>query len=100
MSYAAAPLGFLVLTLKKMRLRPVAHFIQALVPVTDYPDWHWRVLDTFDWYSPQYQSKHTYEEVFRWFESEGLIHNRVLREPIGVEGQKPFGEPQVTFTTN
>ena len=26
------------------------------------------MLDTLDWYSPKYQSKHTYEEVFRWFE--------------------------------
>jgi len=38
----------------------------------------WRVLDTFDWYSPWYQSKHTYEQVFRWFEGCGLEDLRVI----------------------
>ncbi len=69
---------------------PVAWFLRYLLPVSNHPDWRWRVLDTFDWYSPRYQSKHTYEEVFRWFESEGLISNRVLGYPIGVSGEKPL----------
>jgi hypothetical protein len=47
----------------------------------------WRVLDTFDWYSPWYQSKHSYEEVFRWFESCGLEDLRVAEEPISVSGE-------------
>jgi hypothetical protein len=47
------------------------------------------VLDTFDWYSPKYQSKHTYEEVFRWFESCGLDSLRVIDSPIAVRAHKP-----------
>jgi uncharacterized protein YbaR (Trm112 family) len=34
-----------------------------------YEDPQWRVLNTFDWYSPHYQWKHTVEEVFAWFAS-------------------------------
>ena len=49
-----------------------------------------RLLDTFDWYSPVYQSKHTYEEVFRWFEDSGLEDLHVLYRPIAVRGTKPL----------
>ena len=52
----------------------------------------WRILDTFDWYSPWYQSKHTYEEVFRWFESCGLRDLRVIDQPIAVQGRKAWPE--------
>jgi ubiquinone/menaquinone biosynthesis C-methylase UbiE len=58
-------------------------------PMSHNPDPEWRVLDTFDWYSPWYQSKHTYEEVFRWFESCGLEDLRVIGEPIAVQGTRP-----------
>jgi SAM-dependent methyltransferase len=60
------------------------------VPMSHNPDPTWRVLDTFDWYSPWYQSKHTYEEVFRWFESCGLENLRVIEQPIAVQGTKPL----------
>ena len=59
------------------------------IPMSHNPDPEWRVLDTFDWYSPWYQSKHTYEEVFRWFESCGLENLRVIGEPIAVQGTRP-----------
>lgn len=48
-----------------------------------------RVFDTFDWYSPMYQSKHTYEEVSRWFEGCRLDSLRVIESPIAVRGHKP-----------
>jgi hypothetical protein len=51
-----------------------------------------RLLDMFDWYSPVYQSKHTYEQVFRWFEDCGLKDLRVLGKPISVRGTKPQTE--------
>jgi len=60
-----------------------------LFPMSTHPKWDWRVLDTFDWYSPVYQSKHTYEEVFRWFEDCGLRDLRVLFEPVAVQGKRP-----------
>jgi ubiquinone/menaquinone biosynthesis C-methylase UbiE len=58
--------------------------------VSDHPDPRWRVLDTFDWYSPRYQSRHTYPEVFEWFKSSGLVDIAVLPEPVTVRGTKPL----------
>ena len=61
-----------------------------MVPINMNPSREWRLLDTFDWYSPVYQSKHTYEQVFRWFEDCGLEDLRVLHHPIAVRGKKPL----------
>jgi SAM-dependent methyltransferase len=61
------------------------------LPMSFHPEREWRVLDTFDWYSPWYQSKHTYEEVFRWFEDCGLEDLRVMEQPIAVRGRRPAG---------
>ncbi len=71
--------------------RTLSGVLNYVLPLPLYPQWDWRVLDTFDWYSPKYQSKHTYEEVFRWFEGCGLRDLRVLLEPISVQGRKPGG---------
>lgn len=68
--------------------RPLSGIVRHLFPVNRNPNRQWRVLDTFDWYSPQYQSKHTYEEVFRWFESCGMQDLHVVDEPISVRGRK------------
>jgi SAM-dependent methyltransferase len=46
------------------------------------------VLDTFDWYSPKYQFKHTYPEVFGWFEEAGLTDIRVNTTPVAISGRK------------
>jgi ubiquinone/menaquinone biosynthesis C-methylase UbiE len=70
--------------------RPASGALAYLIPMSFNPDPKWRVLDTFDWYSPWYQSKHTYEEVFRWFEAAGLENLRVIEQPIAVQGQKPL----------
>lgn len=64
--------------------------LKYVVPMNLYPSREARLLDVFDWYSPVYQSKHTYEEVFRWFEDCGLENLRVLQRPISVRGTKPF----------
>ena len=60
-----------------------------MIPMAHNPDAKWRVLDTFDWYSPWYQSKHTYEEVFPWFENCGLEDLHVGLQPIAVTGRRP-----------
>src|SRR6266576_6155793 len=52
--------------------RPVAGAVHHAFPVNQQTDAEARMLDTFDWYSPRYQSKHTYEQVFRWFEAMGM----------------------------
>src|SRR5580658_2549213 len=70
--------------------RPVAGLIHHIFPVNTHPDPEVRVLDTLDWYSPKYQSKHTYEQVFRWFESCGLEDLSVGEIPVGVRGKKPL----------
>jgi 2-polyprenyl-3-methyl-5-hydroxy-6-metoxy-1,4-benzoquinol methylase len=70
--------------------RPLSGFVRHVFPVNRNPNRQWRVLDTFDWYSPQYQSKHTYEEVFRWFESCGMEDLHVADVPISVYGRKPL----------
>jgi 2-polyprenyl-3-methyl-5-hydroxy-6-metoxy-1,4-benzoquinol methylase len=70
--------------------RPIAGAVHHVFPVNRNPKPGWRVLDTFDWYSPRYQSKHTYEQVFRWFEDCGLEDLHVVDVPIAVRGRKPF----------
>ena len=69
--------------------KPMAGAVHHVFPVNRHPRREWRVLDTFDWYSPQYQSKHTYEQVFRWFESCGMEDLHVVDVPIAVRGRKP-----------
>lgn len=75
--------------------RPASGLLRYLLPTSMDPSPETRVLDTFDWYSPKFQSKHTYEEVFRWFEDSGLESLRVLHEPIAVTGHKPLQKPQL-----
>lgn len=69
---------------------PVAGMVNHVFPVSRNPNPEIRILDTLDWYSPKYQSKHTYEQVFRWFENCGLEHLTVADISIGVKGSAPF----------
>jgi 2-polyprenyl-3-methyl-5-hydroxy-6-metoxy-1,4-benzoquinol methylase len=102
--YGVVPLYGAHRVLRKIPLvgRAASGFLAYMVPMSFNPDRKWRVLDTFDWYSPWYQSKHTYEEVFRWFEACGLENLRVIEQPIAVQGRKPLsasrkesaGEPE------
>lgn len=70
--------------------RPLAGLIHYVFPVNLNPNPEARLLDTFDWYSPAYQSKHTYEEVFRWYESCGLEALTVGELTLAVRGRKPL----------
>ena len=74
--------------------RVLAGFVNHIFPVNLSEDSELRVLDTLDWYSPLYQSKHTYEEVFRWFEACGLEQLTVGNISIGVKGRKPANIPK------
>jgi SAM-dependent methyltransferase len=68
---------------------PGLHYLgMAIFPINMDPDWRWRVLDTFDTYSPRYQSYHTYPEVFAWFEEAGLRNIRVLGPAVTVMAEK------------
>ena len=61
----------------------------AMPTFNDHADVKEHILDVFDWYSPKYQSKHTYPEVFAWFEQAGLGEIRILPFPVGVSGVLP-----------
>jgi len=69
---------------------PAAAAVNHVFPVNRNPNPEIRLLDTLDWYSPKYQSKHTYEQVFRWFESCGLEAMTVGEASIAVKGRKPL----------
>jgi hypothetical protein len=60
-----------------------------LLYVRGHDKWQIRLLDTFDWYSPKYQWKHTYDEVFGWFGEEGFSRiEKTASLPIGVTAVK------------
>ena len=73
------------------RVPGLYHVGCATLPICMHRSWRWRVLDTFDLYSPTYQSYHTHYEVFRWFEEAGLERIRVREPGISVIGQRPAG---------
>lgn len=68
--------------------KPLGGITHYVFPVNRQADPEARTLDTFDWYSPKYQSKHTYEEVFRWFEDMGMEDMHVGESAIAVRGRK------------
>lgn len=86
---------FRVLCLPRVPGRAFWHMIlpgfvfHAVPRLHAYPEYSWRVLDAFDWYSPVYQSKHTYPEVYRWFQESGLTNMRLMDFEVAVSGVKP-----------
>ncbi len=71
------------------RLPLVGDLLWTVFPISRHPNPDWRVLDTFDWYSPKYQSLHTFPEVYRWFRSEGLVDIALLNFPVALAGTRP-----------
>jgi SAM-dependent methyltransferase len=71
------------------RLPLIGPLLWTLLPISQHPNPEWRILDTFDWYSPRYQSLHTFPEVYRWFRSAGLIDIALLDVPVAVAGIRP-----------
>jgi SAM-dependent methyltransferase len=67
---------------------PLFYPLRLLTKVAMYPDMEWRVLDTFDWYSPRYQWKQTYAELRSWFEEAGLDEVQILPRPVAMRGRK------------
>lgn len=62
--------------------------LKMLFVISMHKKWRWRVLDTFDWYSPKYQSKHTHWEVFRWFEDIGCVDIKIFENEVSVLGKR------------
>jgi SAM-dependent methyltransferase len=82
LSYAAAPLYYL------WTLPLLGGLFRGMAFISLERDWRWRVLDTFDWYSPRYQSWHTHHEVFGWFKENGFAQIEVLAPSISQIGMK------------
>jgi SAM-dependent methyltransferase len=71
------------------RLPLIGRPFDFLLPFSHQADLEWRVLDTFDWYAPRYQWKHTDGEVVGWFRDLGFESIEVLGAPIAVRGRRP-----------
>jgi len=82
LSAAAVPLYY------PYRLPVLGRLLHFVCPISLHPDWRWRWLDTFDWYTPRYQWKLLYPEVFRWFRENGFQDVEVFDEPIRMRGLK------------
>jgi SAM-dependent methyltransferase len=70
------------------RLPVVGTIARLALPISMEPDWRWRWLDTFDWYTPTYQWKFLYPEIFRWFRDNGFGEIQLFDGPIRMCGQK------------
>ena len=66
----------------------LGHFLKAGFVISMRPEWEMRWLDTFDWYSPKYQSKHTHAEVFRWFEQAEFKDIKIFDSGVTMQGTK------------
>jgi SAM-dependent methyltransferase len=71
------------------RIPVIGPLLWVPFPISRHPNPGWRVLDTFDWYSPMHQSLHTFPEVYRWFRSEGLVDVTLLDIPVALAGTRP-----------
>jgi ubiquinone/menaquinone biosynthesis C-methylase UbiE/uncharacterized protein YbaR (Trm112 family) len=79
--HAAVPYGPLA------RIPLFGNLLKVALPMSYEKLSAWRVLDTFDWYSPRYQSKHTYDEVTAWFREANLSDVEAIeRWPVAVRG--------------
>ena len=74
--------------------------LDFLLPTSNHPDPEWQILDTFDWYSPRYQWKHTYPEVEAWFRRLGLVDVRRLEVPVSVRGRRPAHPQEAESSTS
>lgn len=95
--YAAVPLYYIHRGLRLIPVvgRPLSGLLRYVLPTSLDPDPARRILDTFDWYSPKFQSKHRYEEVFPWFEESGLDSLHIMPAgQIAVRGRKPLSRNQ------
>jgi SAM-dependent methyltransferase len=71
------------------RNRLAGRITQVWLPTSLHHTPEWRWLDTFDWYAPKYQWKHTAPEVEQWFRDAGLGAIRRGSFPVSVTGERP-----------
>lgn len=86
LSHLAVPFYYLY------RIPVLGLFGKALWPICMDPDPEWRVLDTFDCYTPRYQYFYTHPQAYQWFREAGLINIGVLEPGISFIGTRAGGE--------
>lgn len=87
--YVAVPLGWAQMRIRSHRWLTFLFWPVLIVYVRGHERWQIRLLDTFDWYSPAYQWKHTFDEVFGWFRKESFERVRKTpSHPVGVTGER------------
>ena len=82
LSAAAIPLYYLY------KLPVIGTVLRLAAPISMEPAARWRWLDTFDWYTPKYQFKYLYPEIFRWFRENGFRDIEIFDGPIRMSGKK------------
>lgn len=70
------------------RLPVLGLVFRTVLPMSTHRRGDWRILDTFDWYSAKYQSKHTFDEVEGWFCSAGMSDIERMAVPVAVRGRR------------
>jgi SAM-dependent methyltransferase len=76
-------------------------YLRRLLPVSLHADRKWRLLDTFDWYTPRFQDKTcSPARVLRWCEEGGIRDVRVLDTLTSVRGTRVMrdGMPLVRWS--
>jgi SAM-dependent methyltransferase len=84
LSTVAIPLYYLY------RLPAIGNALRLAAPISMEPNWRWRWLDTFDWYTPKYQWKYLYPEIYRWFRDNGFDNVEIFDGPIRMSARKQF----------
>lgn len=82
LSFISVPLYYLY------KIPLLGNIGKMLFVIPMWKNWRWRVLDTFDWYSPKHQSKHTHWEVFEWFKKAGLSDIEIFENEVTMMGTK------------
>jgi len=70
------------------RLPAIGKALRLALPISMESNWRWRWLDTFDWYTPTFQWKYLYPEVYRWFRDAGFEDVELFDGPIRMSAQK------------
>lgn len=92
-SALAVPLYYLY------RIPVLGKVLQLLCPISSHPNPRWRWLETFDWYTPRYQWKSRYPEVFRWFRANGFNDIEIFDDPIRMRGSRRVSRSNAADST-
>lgn len=94
LAHVAIPLGAALRVLQTVPTigpRLVRMYLAVLPKISLHPVPRWRVLDSFDWWSPRYRSFHTYAEVEGWFHRAHFQDVERLGIPVAVRGRRAVG---------